>query len=145
MKNGSIRDIQAQTSEDVKQALSALQQDPSFREYEKQLAEQGYNASSPRVQQTGINRSKITVPYNNGSTGKNITAEYVNGTIKNVKIEEEKDEQNNVFWYAAAFALIALLAYLAYRRYSKKKAVVRECAPLEPEYVDYRSDRKSVV
>lgn len=145
MKNGSIRDIQTQTSEDVKQALSALQQDPSFWEYEKQLTEQGYNASSPRVQQTGINRSKITVPYNNGSAGKNITAEYVNGTIKNVKIEEEKDEQNNVFWYAAAFALIALLAYLAYWRNSKKKEVVRECAPLEPEYVDYRSDAERML
>jgi hypothetical protein len=145
MKNGSIQNMQAQSSEDIKQALSALQQDPSYQQYDKQLTELGYNASNAQVQQTGPNNSKITVPYNNGSISKNITAEYVNGTIKNVEIDEKADNQNNVIWIAAAFVLMAVFAYFLYRRYSKKRAVVRECAPVAPASIDYRSEAKKML
>jgi hypothetical protein len=138
MKNGSIQNMQAQTSEDIKKAISALQQDPSYQQYDKQLTEQGYNATYPQVQQTGPNSSKITVPYNNGSTAKNITAEYVNGRIKNVTIEEKKDDQTNLLLLAAAFALLAFFAYVLYKRHSKKKTVVRECASPVPVFTDYR-------
>lgn len=145
MKNGSIRNMQAQSSEDIKKAISALQNDPSFQEYDKQLKDLGLNASAAQVQQTGPNRSKITVPYNNGSAGKNITAEYVNGSINNVKIEEKKDGKNDLLWLAAAFVLIALSAYLLYRRRSKKKTIEREGSPAKTECIDYRTEAKRMI
>jgi hypothetical protein len=145
MKNGSVRNMQAQTSEDMKQALSALQQDPSYQQYDKQLKEQGFNSSGAQVKQAGPNSSKITVPYGNGSSEKNITAEYFNGTIRNVRIEEKKDDRNNVLLLAAAFALLALFAYFLYRKHSKKKAVVRECASVMPAFTDYRIEAKRML
>lgn len=145
MQNGSIKNMQAQTSEDVRQALSALRQDPNFREMEKQLAEQGYNATDPMLKQTGPNASKITVPYRNGSSEKNITADYVNGSIKNVKLEEEKDESKDMLWLAALFALIALCAYILYKKYSDKKTQVTGSSPTGPEYADYRSAARNML
>jgi len=58
------------------------------------LTAEGYNSSTPIVQKTGANTSKITVPYAGNSSKKNITAEYVNNTIRNVEIEEEKENKN---------------------------------------------------
>jgi hypothetical protein len=145
MKNGSIQNMQAQTSEDIKAAISALQNDPSFQQYDRQLTGQGFNSSGAQVKQAGPNSSKITVPYGNGSSEKNITAEYFNGTIRNVRIEEKKDGRNNALLLAAAFALLSLFAYFIYRRHSKKKAAVRECAPPAPDLLDYRINAKRML
>jgi len=139
MKNGTIENIQAQTSEETGQAIEALRNSPAFQELNSRLTAEGYNSSTPIVQKTGANTSKITVPYAGNSSKKNITAEYVNNTIRNVEIEEEKENKTDSLLWLAAVVFAALAACLIYRKYgSKRVEQTHRYVPSPPTDIDYQ-------
>lgn len=122
MENGTMKNIMSQNSEDVKEMLKQLGQNAQFQNYERQLAKSGFNQSmQPIINQASQARTEITAPYKNGAgEERKITADYVNGTLQKVSLEQSAVEENRNNDYLRLF-LLAIMAALGWTIYSKLK------------------------
>ncbi len=138
---------QQELEEQIQQKLA---KNPAFRKYAEQLTNAGFNSSSPSFNQISQNHTEVTVPYRNESTGKNIKANYVNGTIQNVTLEstpEQKKEEGDNLWWLLLLIPIAMIVigWFIYDRYGKK-APQREPLPVVSEQsVDYVTEARRMV
>ena len=149
MKGGQIENMKTETSEEKQRAIDALKNDTGFKDLAKQMEKQGMQEALAIANKTSQNDTKVTVQYKNQSTGeeKNITADYVNGSIKNLKVvEQNKADNNNLLLLIAGLVVLIVLSYVSYKKFFKKKtAGAPEVVAEEKEPYDYVDDAKKML
>ncbi len=128
MKNGTIERITLQREEKEK-VLNALYNNKKFQKYDRELKNQGYSKNDPILYNIGENRTKIVVPYSKGKESRNITAEYVNGEVKDVKVEG-----SSKWWIICIIVLITVIALIMMVFYRKEYEISNEVK--QEDYVE---------
>jgi len=121
MENNTIKNMTSFTSEDEKKILNTLSKNKEFQKYDRLLRSRGMNQTQPSFNQISQNYTKITVPYKSNSSENAITADYVNGTIKNVSLENY--EESNSWWWLIIIPIIGLCVFIFYLKHMKKRKV----------------------
>jgi len=93
MKNGTVTTLVSLTAEEKKLILEKLFKNPKFQEYDKKLRARGFNMTQP-IFQLYKNKTEVSIPYKSETEENKITADFVNNTVKNVRLEKELREQN---------------------------------------------------
>lgn len=114
LDEGKLKNLASLTSEDKERIMEALENDVTFRNLELVLKEKGYNRSQPVFTLASRNHTYVEVPYVNekGEVTK-ITAEYINGSVKNVSLEKEEEGAGNYWWYLFLLPLFGVLGYFS--------------------------------
>jgi HEPN domain-containing protein len=149
MENGTIKNLMVLTAEERQKILDLLKQNKEFQEYDKKLVNQGFNQTNPLFGQLSQNHTKITVPYKNiVGEEKKITADYINGTIRNVSLEENQNEnESNLWWLLLPIILIiCIFGWIVYRRFQKKPKNPQPEPQIKIERpVDYSKEAKKML
>jgi len=120
MKNGKVENLQKDTPETRQELLNKLQQNKEFQEYQKQLQKEGYSQQNIETSHQK-NKTNIKVNYaNQKNETAEITAEAINNTIQNIKLQKPKRQKENYWWIPLALLLLATSGYLAYKKFNKK-------------------------
>ncbi len=149
MENGEMKEIMTQTSEDREKMLQALNKNTQYQQYRKQLESQGFKQGETTFNQITQNQTTIETTFKNPQgQEKKITADYVDGAIRNVSLEENKKRpETNTLWLLPIAAVAAFLAWLAYRKFFKKrkKQAVKEQAQEQKKRVDFAKETKKML
>jgi len=125
MENGEIKNMNKLTQEDKNSVMKKLQDNQDFQKFNKELQEKNFEQKDSEFS-LEENKTKIKVNYKNPQNQTtSISAEVINGTIQNVKIENsdnENDFSKNYFWLWLILLLVALImaGYFVYKKYYKK-------------------------
>jgi len=147
--NGEMKNIQTLTQEDKDKLMQELQQNKNFQKFNKELNDKGFQQKNSEFS-LEENKTKIKVNYKDSQNQtQTITADYVNGTIQNVKIENnEEDKGLDYFWIwiLILFILISVVSYFIYKKYCKKiKKVEKEIKNIVVEKpFDYKNEAKKL-
>ncbi len=147
MNNGTIKDIMLFTSQDEKKMLEALMRNKQFQYYDSYLKSEGFNMTRPSFNYISQNYTQITVPYKNSKDEeRDITADYINGTIRNVSLEGEELGSFN-WWPLLAIPLIGALGWLFYTKYFRKPPIVTEPHKIEiaEKPIDYFAEAMKMI
>ena len=143
MVNGTMKQLLSQTAEDRSEIIDKLADDKQFANYNKKLISEGFNQSLPLFNIVSQNLTKITLPYKNKKNIENkIIADYINDSIKNVALEEEKNTEKKNWQWLLLIPLLMALAWLVYSMAVKipmKQVYKSEAKKPEPE-VDYLNE-----
>jgi len=147
MDNGTLKNMMVLTEEDKQKMFSELQKNKQFQEYNQQLIKQGFNQTNPSFTQISQNYTKITVPYSNQNEQKEITADFINGTIKNVYFEDDND-RTNIWWFLLLIPIFGIIIWMFYKKLSKKpkKIIETKKDQLKIEKpIDYLKEAKNML
>lgn len=152
MENGEIKNMQKLTEEDKNQLIKKLQENKDFQKLNDKLKEKGFEQKNTEFS-LEENKTKINVNYKNPQNQTtSISAEIINGTIQNVKVENmnEEDYSKSYLWLWILFIIIALLiaGYYFYKKYYKKiKKEIKEVMPnikVEKPF-DYKNEARRLL
>jgi len=129
MENGTMSDLMSQSDEDREKMLNELMESEEFKKYNEKLEAQGFNMSGVNFTQVSQNHTKIEVSYKNNSMGnesnstniRKITAEYKDGEIKNVVLEDNENNKNENLWLILILLLILIASGVYYFKFIKKE------------------------
>jgi hypothetical protein len=131
MENGTMKELMSQTEEDRERMLDELMKNGKFKEYDEQLAGQGFNMTGVNFTQISQNHTKIEVSYeniignntnqSNSTSVKKIIAEYRGGEIKEVYLEDDWKNKDNNLWLVLILILILISAATVYYFKVKKQ------------------------
>ncbi len=128
MQNGSIKNIMTQSTEDRQKILQALQQNPQFKNFDNQLKNQGFNQTRVVFNQLSQNYTQITIHYRaTNREEKNITADYINETVKNVSMEDglKRSNTKDYWWmFFIVILMVGLIGYFLYKKFHKPKTTI---------------------
>jgi hypothetical protein len=141
MLNGTIKNIMSLTDEDKKEILSELQNNSQFIQYDKYLTGKGSNSSIPAFSQISQNHTVVSVLYTNLAGDENrILAEYINSTIKSVRLDNADDSQDNMMLLLFISAITALAGFAVYRKFFMKKKTEIQQNIVKEKPVDYSKE-----
>lgn len=127
MENGELKNIMSLTAEDKQRILTMLQKNEKFQKYDYQLVTSGFNKTQPIFNQLTQNYTQISIPYKKGIEENKITADYINGTIQNVKLENSmQDNQINIFWIFLLAIILGIIGWFLYTKYWKKTKQIQK-------------------
>ena len=125
MENGGIKNMNKLTTEDKEEIIQNLKQNKDFQKLNKELQEKNFEQKDSEFS-LGETKTKIKVNYKNPQNQTtSISAEVINGTIQNVKIENS-DKENDYskkylwLWLLVIFTALLLVSYFIYKKYYKK-------------------------
>ena len=144
MKEGEIEKLMVQTDEDKQKILESLKQNKEFQKYNTELMSQGFNQKQPVFNQLTQNHTEIEVPYNNSGEVRRVTADYVDGEIRDVRLEKKEDEKPNLWIIVIAAVVLFVLGLIAYRLLKKPEPLLQ---PIEEvvKPLDYLTEAKRMV
>ncbi len=142
MEDNQLTDIQKTSSEEIKEAIKALEQDPRFQKHNMNLAEQQFTPLKPEVEQDG-NTTTIKIPYENkDNQTATITAKIEDNQIKDVKLEHSGKRR---WWiWTLLTALLLITSYILYKRYVKKNTENKKDKPNEKP-TNFRKEAKKIL
>lgn len=146
MQNGEMKELQKQTSGDQRDLLELLDQDKRFKEYEAQLADEGYMQQNIEFLQEG-NTTSIQLQYSNedNSTAV-ISAQITNNTVDTVELHKEDDSMVLLWFWMLVVVLITGTGYLIYKKYMKKPDNTDDVKPVLIEQpFDYTSAAEKMI
>jgi hypothetical protein len=117
-------------------------QNKQFRENNNKLTSEGYNSTQPVFEQISQNHTKVTIPYTREGEEAKITAEYVNGSIKNISVDK-KAENNNWWWFLLIIPVIGILGLLSSRFLRNEKAMKEVHENIGP--FDYKDEARKML
>jgi len=127
MDKNQVKELTTQTPESIEKILRALRENKQFQKYDNYLTSHGFTQGKATVNQVSKNYSRIEVPYQDPE-GKNrkITADYIDGEIKNVSLSGQGSEGNVGLWLDVLLLLLLCLLlagtmWLFYKKYARKK------------------------
>ena len=142
MQDGKMQNLQKDTPEIRQQILKKLEQSKKFQKYQNQLQKQGFKQSNMNFSQAQ-NKTNVQINYTNLETNQSkiIQAQIVNGTIKNIKLEQTKKNKKTFLWVLLFLIFIAVI-YLLYKRLSKKKEIEEVIIEekIEEKPFDYKAE-----
>ncbi len=146
MKDGKMQDLDKQSSVEQKRMAQQMMQDPQYKQYAQQLAQQGYNQTAMKMSGSG-NMTQLTARFENPDGQQaNITAEFENKTI--TKVEMKKEDEKSRWWIPAiilALAGITIAAYLIYRKYHRQAEEPAKVKKKVERPIDYHKDAKKLL
>jgi HEPN domain-containing protein len=148
MENGTIKNLMVLTAEDKQKIMQLLRENEQFRKYDRTLTNEGFNQTGPQFNQLSQNHTKITIFYKNDAGEKRkITADYINGTIRNVFLEGGDEEGGPGFWWLLLLIPIAIAAvWVFYNKYLKRVKDVPETETSEgDDIVDYVKETEKMI
>ena len=144
IKNGKIKELMTFTAEDRRRILQLLQQNEKFQEYNRTLLKEGFNQTQQQFDQISQNHTKIIISYVNGDAERRITADYVNGTVQNVRLEGQEKEGMNFIWLLLIPAVA--IGWVLFRKYFWKTGdVVEEVKEIVEEVMDYAAEARKML
>ena len=145
MKNGTVTTLVSLTAEEKKLILEKLFKNPKFQEYDKKLRSHGFNMSQPLFQ-ISENKTEVSIPYMTESEENKITADYENGTIKNVSLDKELEEENPWPWIIL-LAAIVLAVLFAYKKLKKPDELKKEPEKVtkKERQIDWRKEARKMI
>jgi hypothetical protein len=121
MENGTIKNMEKTTSEDLKNIMQLLSQNQKFQKYDKELQNELYAQQPPEMDKEG-NLTTVKIPYlNQENKTASIQASLLNNSITSVSLD--KPNAFSIWWLALAFLVLGALACTLYIRFYKKKPV----------------------
>lgn len=152
MENGQMKNLQKLTTEDKNQLIKKLQENKDFQELNKKLQENKFEQENTEFS-LEHNKTNIKVNYKNPQNQtQTISAEVINGTIQNVKVEdlkEDSDAPRSYFWLWLFILLILLIisGYFIYKKYYKKiKKEISEVLPIQKEkQFNYKKEARKLL
>ena len=116
-----IREEITQQMQIEEQLMQMLQQNPDFQNLDEQLSNDGLIQQPPTFDATEEEIS-ITVPYENDDEASGIAAEFRDGQIQNVRLENSTEEiESSLLWIIPVVAGLGVLVYIASKRKAKAK------------------------
>jgi hypothetical protein len=143
MENGTLKSIMSLTEEERQKILGMLMTDREFRKYSGRLEERGFSQAAPLFTQVSRNHTRVTVPYKKGDEEAKITADYINGTIRNVSLEEGGGPPD--LWWAFLLALAFAAGILVYSRTRRKKGPEKRKAQTTKKHEDYKTAARKMI
>jgi len=122
MNNGTIQNMQSDTSENRQKMLDELEKNKQFQEYQKQLEKQGYQKQNNTDFSHEQNKTNIQFNYQNknNETAK-INVAIQNDTIKNISMIKKEDEnKKRSYLWVIIILILLILAYFGYKKFFKK-------------------------
>ena len=150
MEDGKVENLQKLTQEDKDRLMRQLKQDNDFKRLNNNLQKKGFKQSNAEFS-LGENKTSIKVNYKNEQNQTTaISAELINGTIQNVKIEnpEQEDSHKDYLWiWIILVFIILVLSYYIYNRYfAKKKTIFPEIKPkIAEKPFDYKKGARKLL
>jgi len=147
MKDGKMTQMQKTSSEEQKAMMQNLAQNQQYQQYSQQLKSQGFNQTSAQFNTNG-NKTQATLQYTDAQGNKaNITADFMNQTVK--KVEMQKDEDGMNAWMIPAIiavvVILGVLGYFIYKKYfMKQKQAEAKHAPVEKP-IDYHKESRKML
>ena len=117
-----IREDIAQQMQLEEQIMQMLQQNSNFQNFDEQLSNDGLIQQPAEfdISEEGIS---VSVPYENEDESANISAEFQNGQILNVRLETSTEEMEYSFlWIIPVIIGLVVLAVIASKRKTKRKS-----------------------
>ncbi|OYT33715.1 MAG: hypothetical protein B6U87_03065 [Candidatus Aenigmarchaeota archaeon ex4484_52] len=152
IENGTMKKIISFTSQDKQKIMEMLEENKKFQSYNNDLINKGLNRTEPVFNLISQNNTQVTISYKNNETESKIKADYINNTIKNVKLEkaENKSENNkkNLLWLLPLTLLIIVLAWNFYKKNRKRKNEKEKAEnnkKAEKIQIDYRKESKKML
>ena len=141
MDNGKMQSLQKDTPKSRQEMLNQLQQNKQFQKYEKQLQKQGYSKQNTKVSQEQ-NKTNVKANYmNKNNETATITADIVNKTVQNVKLQKAEKGKQNYWWILLILLLLIVLGYFVYKRLNKKSHQETDVVKKKKEKpFDYKSE-----
>ncbi|MFQ6063390.1 MAG: hypothetical protein ACE5J9_09500 [Methanosarcinales archaeon] len=142
MQNGTITEMQKQSSEDIKKLQQYIEQNQTFQNLQKQLQNQGYNLSNKNINPIIQNTSTFQYQYNTtqGQTASIVGNVSINGTITDIQIKKPSEKGKSLPYWMLLLLLIPLIGLYYYKKYyNKNKQVIEEIKPDIPS-VDPREE-----
>ena len=125
-----IREEINQQMQIEEQLMQILQQNSDFQNFDEQLSNDGLIQQPPTFDATEEEIS-ITVPYENDDEVSGIAAEFRDGQIQNVRLENSTEEiESSLLWIIPVVAGLGALAYIASKRKAKAKPQTAVKIPL---------------
>ncbi|MGC9309134.1 MAG: hypothetical protein ACP5D2_00370 [Candidatus Nanoarchaeia archaeon] len=152
MENGEIKNMQKLTQEDKNRLLQELNQNKDFQKLNKELQEKGFEQKNTEFS-LEKDKTKIKTNYKNPlNQTTSISADFINGTIQNVKIDDldEEDYSKSYLWLWILIIIIILLiaSYFIYKKYYNKiKKEVSEIIPVikKEKPFDYKNESRRLL
>ena len=114
-----IREEIAQQMQIEEVTMQLLQQNPDFQAFDEQLSNDGL---IQQPAQFDISKEEIfvSVPYENDDESASISAEFRNGQIQNVRLENSTEKlESSLLWIIPVVVGLGILAVIASKRKSK--------------------------
>lgn len=135
MQNGTITEMQKQSSESLKKLQQYIEQNATFQELQKQLQQQGYTLQNKNIGAIKQNTSAFQYQYNN-SQGQNASIVgnvSLNGTITDIQINKESPKSKALPYWMLLLLLIPLVGLYYYKKHHKRSPqVIEEIKPSAP-------------
>lgn len=146
MQNGSMTEIMSHTSEDESAMLQRLEQNPEFQRLDEKLNTSGFERGSALFDQLSQNRTEITVPYEDkGGEKREIRADYINGTIRDVYVVGEHERGGYPWWILLSIFILIVVGWFVYGRYSDRGGAVGMSPLQNPAKVDYVAISRAMI
>ncbi len=150
MENGEVKNLQSLTEEDKNNLIKELKQNKEFQKLEKELKNNGFDEKEYKFSLDG-NKTGIKVDYINAENKiSTISAEAINGTIQNVKIENlDKTNEKSYTWLLTLIiaAILIFVLYYLYKKYylkSKVGTILPEKIVVEESF-DYKKEAQKLI
>lgn len=147
MQNNKITNLETQTAEEKKEALSSLEQNKEFQKFDKELKNENYQNTKTEITKNG-NETNIKMQYTNEKNQTaTITAKLENQAVEKVDLEKESSKS---FWnwliIILSISLIIIAIIFLYKKYNLKTK--KEEIPQKPKQVkpyNYKKDSKALL
>jgi HEPN domain-containing protein len=147
MQNGKMAKLEKFTAEDRKEILEKLQQNTKFKQFAQKLEKQGFKQTNTNFKQLE-NKTLVSLDYrNNKNQTATIKAEFTNGDITKVELEEKnKTNNHNYLWFAIIIVLLSVAAYFIYKGYLKKPVTEEyKVKAIEEKPFDYVAEARKML
>ena len=149
MEEGKLKNLASLTDEDKIKIMDALERDVTFRDLDRILREKGFNRSQPVFNLISQNHTQIEVLYvNEKGEIAEITAEYVNGSVRDVTVNKEGVESDSIWLYLLMLPLLGVLGYFSKMlldRMNRKDTEITDGILESPPPHDYLKEAKGLL
>jgi len=143
MQDGQIKDLEKSTAESKEELFKRLEKNKKFRKYQKQLENKNYSMQDIDITKEE-NKTLVKVNYlNNENKTAIISADIINNTIKNIKLEItnlDENKNSHIIIYIIILITLFIIGYFFYKRYNKKNVLEKITIKKVKTVLDYRDE-----
>lgn len=121
MDSGKVEELTVLTQKSKDEIMRTLKKEKKFQNSNRKLEEQGFKQGKPSFKLLRQNHTRVKIPYTNEKQEKaTITAEYINGTVQNIRLEGGIKKEKPSPWQWLLILATLIISALAGRRILKR-------------------------